>query len=152
MTDSWLPRETNTHQDHVIAHVLGTTVLGYFVFEEALYFVLDIGFIWTILLDGEMGLLPHPVAISELELDQQAGVEIRSDIDLLLQGKSTNANLLRITPAPMHTDGSPWEIREVSLFEFDDRRRLTVNCESATLVVETSLTTADIQVYDAEQR
>lgn len=63
MTNTWTPRDTTTHQDHIIAHIVGATVLGYFVFEEALYVLLDIGFVWTIFLDGEMTLLPHPVAI-----------------------------------------------------------------------------------------
>ncbi|HKO98216.1 MAG TPA: hypothetical protein VJU86_14560 [Pyrinomonadaceae bacterium] len=150
--NSWLPRETNTHQDHVIAHVLGTTVLGYFVFDEALYLVLDIGFVWTILLDGEMGLLPHPVTVSELELDEQSKQEIRRDIDVLLQGTSANANLLRINPVPRHTDDSPGEIREVGFFELEERRRVTLDCEGATLIVETSLTTAEIEVYDSGQK
>ena len=48
MINAWTPRDTTTNQDHVIAHVLGATFLGYFVFEEALYVLLDIGFIWTI--------------------------------------------------------------------------------------------------------
>ena len=43
MTDNWMPAETTTHQDHVIAHVMGATVLGYFVIDEVLYILLDIG-------------------------------------------------------------------------------------------------------------
>ena len=33
----WTVAETNTHQDHVIAHVIGATVVGYFVWDETAY-------------------------------------------------------------------------------------------------------------------
>ena len=149
MPNPWLPRETNTHQDHVIAHVLGTTVLGYFVFDEALYLVLDIGFIWTIYLDGEMGLLPHPVAVGELEFDPARREEIRTPPPPPPPPNATEGKLLRITRTPSHTDGSP-EIHEVNFFESGDRRRLELICETNTLVVETSITSAEIQVYESE--
>ena len=84
MTSAWSPKDTTTHQDHVIAHVLGATVLGYFIVDEALYILLDIGFIWTVFLDGEMGLLPHPVVMSELQIASAIKEEIKADIDFLL--------------------------------------------------------------------
>ena len=37
METIWSEKDTTTHQDHVIAHVLGATVLGYFILDEALY-------------------------------------------------------------------------------------------------------------------
>src|SRR6185436_1537342 len=94
ITDVWTPRQTSTHQDHVIAHVLGATLLGSFVFDEASYILLDIGFVWTMFLDGEMGLLPHPVAVSELELDAARKEQIRTDIDLLLTGSTETPSLM----------------------------------------------------------
>ena len=151
MTDTWFPRETTTHQDHVIAHVLGTTVLGYFVFDEALYLVLDIGFIWNIYVDGEMGLLPHPVAVSELDFEATVREEIRADIELLLQNNFISEKLLRITPTRLHTGDSPGEISEIRFFESGDRRRLVLSCESATLVVETFPTKGEFQVYESQQ-
>jgi len=84
VTSAWSPKDTTTHQDHVIAHVLGATVLGYFIVDEALYILLDIGFIWTVFLDGEMGLLPHPVVMSELQIASAIKEEIKADIDFLL--------------------------------------------------------------------
>jgi hypothetical protein len=54
------PLETNSHQDHVIAHVLGTTILGSFTWDETLYLLLDIGFVWNIYLDFEMGPFAAP--------------------------------------------------------------------------------------------
>ena len=151
MSNSWIPKETTTHQDHVIAHVLGATVLGYFIFDEALYVLLNIGFVWTIFLDGEMSLLPHPVATAELELDGPAKNEIRADIDLLLSDNWCAEQLLRMRAAPLQSDGHPCEISEVNFFEQDERRRLLLSCENAMLAFETSLSTAEIKVYDVEQ-
>ena len=138
---NWTPKDTTTHHDHLIAHVLGATFLGYFVFEEALYVLLDIGFIWTIFLDGEMGLLPHPVAVSELEIDAAAKEQIKSDIDVLLSDGATES-LIRIQLPPL-----PCQIKEVSFFAGGARRRLLIAGEEANLTIETSLDTAEVQVY-----
>jgi hypothetical protein len=113
---TWTALETNTHQDHVIAHVIGATPLGHFVWDETAYIVLDIGFIWNIYLDLEMGLVPHRVAISELEADDETKREL-----------SEVRNL----------ESSP--IESVELFENGDERRLVMNCETEKLVIETSL-------------
>src|SRR6185295_9037543 len=90
MTTNWDAKDTTTHQDHVIAHVVEATALGYFVFDEVLNILLDIGFIWTVLLNGEMGLLPHPVAVSELEVSDEARTQIKADIDALLGDNESN--------------------------------------------------------------
>src|SRR5215208_3241663 len=95
---NWTAAETNTHQDHVIAHVVGTTPLGYFIHDETAYILLDIGFIWNIYLDMEMGLVPHPLAISELEVDENTKTELRSDVDSLIRGETpTRMTLLEHT-------------------------------------------------------
>jgi hypothetical protein len=141
VTNAWTPIDTTTHQDHVIAHVLGATFLGYFVFEETLYVLLDIGFIWTIFLDGEMGLLPHPVAVSELEIGEEAREQIKSDIDVLL-GDGAGEGLLRFHLPPV-----PCQIAEVNFFAGGERRRLLIAGEEANLTIETSLETAEVQVY-----
>ena len=137
---SWTPQDTTTHQDHVIAHVLGATFLGYFVFDEALYVLLDIGFVWTIFLDGEMGLLPHPVAVSELEIDTQAKDEIKKDVDLLLND-GANKGLMRL-----HTPAVQCQIKDVAFFASEERRRLLISGEEGDIAVEMSLTTAAILV------
>jgi len=41
----WQEIETTTHQDHAIKHVLGATVLGWFIANQAAYLLLDIGFL-----------------------------------------------------------------------------------------------------------
>ena len=118
---TWTPLETNTHQDHVIAHVVGATPLGHFIWDETAFILLDIGFIWNIYLDLEMGLVPHPVAITELDADETTKDELRTKVELWLRG-----------------DGlSP--IESVEIFESGDDRRLVILCEEGNLVVETSL-------------
>ncbi|HEU4870910.1 MAG TPA: hypothetical protein VFT08_08680 [Pyrinomonadaceae bacterium] len=110
---SWTVAETNTHQDHVIAHVVGATPLGHFIWDETAYILLDIGFIWNIYLDMEMGLVPQSLAITEVN-------ELRAFVD--------QAN-----------DTSTGPIESVELFENGDERRLVLNCESGKLLIETSL-------------
>ena len=113
---TWTTAETNTHQDHVIAHVIGATPTGHFIWDETAYIVLDIGFIWNIYLDMEMGLVPHRLAISELEADDEKKREL-SEV--------------------RNVESSP--IESVELFEDGDERRLVLNCELDQLVIETSL-------------
>jgi hypothetical protein len=130
----------------VIAHIIGATVMGYFVFEEALYVLLDIGFVWTVFLDGEMSLLPHPVAIKELEVDEQARQEINADISLLLGDNVAAEKLLRMKASPVDC-----QIEDVTIFELDERRRLFLKGEAGNLTIETSLTTAEIVIMTSEK-
>jgi hypothetical protein len=109
---SWTPADTNKHQDHVIAHVIGATPLEYFIHDETAYVLLDIGFIWNIYLDMEMGLVPERLALSELDID---------------------AELLQRT----NVECGPIESAE--LFEDREQRRLVLNCEQGQLIIETSL-------------
>jgi hypothetical protein len=141
VTNAWTPKETTTHQDHVIAHVRGATFLGYFVFDETLYVLLDIGFIWTIFLDGEMGLLPHPVAVSEMEIGGEAKEQIRNDIDILLSDEA-DESLLRLHKPPV-----PCQIKEVTFFASGAESRLLIAAEEANVAIETSLETREVQVY-----
>ena len=136
---TWTPAETNTHQDHVIAHVIGATPLGHFIWDETAYLLLDIGFIWNIYLDGEMGLVPQPVTVTELDADDKIKSELRTDIDLLSQEKpGTLAHMTRVD------DAGP--IEAVELFESEDGRRLVLACEQSSIVIETSLTEATISI------
>ena len=117
---SWTTADTNKHQDHVIAHVIGATPLEYFIHDEAAYVVLDIGFIWNIYLDMEMGLVPERLALSELDVD---------------------AELLQKT----RVDYGP--IESVEVFEDGQERRLVLNCEQGAWVIETSLSHRWIRVH-----
>jgi hypothetical protein len=137
MTD-WEAAETNTHQDHVIAHVIGATVEGYFVWDETAYLLLDIRFIWNIYLDGEMGLVPQSVAVAELDASDEVKLELREDIDAL-----GSADLRRMKAT---VTGSP--IESVEFLMNDNLRRIRLSCEESTLIVETSLETAEVKIYE----
>ena len=139
--DEWLPAETTTHQDHVIAHVIGATVLGYFVHDEALHLLLDIGFIWTVYLDGQMVLLPRSMAINELEIASEMRTELNREVEMLDHDRHEAAVLCHITAAPLEC-----LITEVSFWANDDRRRLLLGGGRESLVIETSLGTAEIKI------
>jgi len=117
---TWTTAETNKHQDHVIAHVIGATPLSYFIHDETAYVLLDIGFIWNIYLDIEMGLVPERMALSEL------GVA-----DELLERTSVECG----------------PIESVELFEDGQERRLVLNCEHRSVLIETSLSHRWIHVH-----
>jgi hypothetical protein len=115
----WNRAETNTHQDHVIAHVIGASVLSYFIWDETAYLLLDIGFIWNVYLDAEMGLVPEALAIAELEVDAQ-----------------------------WKPISNPSPIQSVDVFESEDGRRLVLNCEHIKLTLETSFTTREVSIKE----
>jgi len=117
---TWTIAETNKHQDHVIAHVIGATPLGYLIHDETAYVLLDIGFVWNIYLDMEMGLVPQRMAMDELGVDAETF-------------QTTNVEC--------------GPIESVEVFEDGEERRLVLNCEQGTFVVETSLSHGWIRVH-----
>lgn len=143
MTPEWSPLDTDTHQDHVIAHVLGTTVLGYFIADEAAHLLLDIGFVWTIYVDSTMGLLPQSVAINELPLDATAKTELLADATLLHDGRD-QVSLKRMAHAPVDC-----LITEVACYAQGERRRVLLHGEVSSLAIETSLADDEIKVAAA---
>src|SRR5256885_11102045 len=141
-SSNWTPLETTTHQEHVIAHVLGATVLGWFIAGEAAHLLLDIGFLWTIYLDGEMNLLPQGVAISEIDADEltsAAKTEVAFDAQLLLSEGREATGLKRFTAAPVEC-----LITIVECFATNSDRRIVVNGEEAQIELVTSLATVDV--------
>ena len=138
----WELAETNTHQDHVIAHVVGASVIGFFIWDETAYLLLDIGFIWNIYLDGEMGLVPQTQAVNELSADSALKNQVRDDVDAITRG--LDKAVLKVMSRPKLT--SP--IETVELFASDNSRRLVLACEETTLVVETYLGTAEVKIYE----
>ena len=133
---NWTEAETTTHQDHVIKHVIGATVLGWFVVGDAAHLLLDIGFLWTIYLDGEMNLLPQGVAISELEgsdLNQLDRAELALDADLLMSDGCGAMGLKRFTAAE-----NECLIENVEVFSANSKRQIVIRGEVANVVVETS--------------
>ena len=145
MSVEWTPRETGTHQDHVIAHVIGATPLGFYQWDQAIHILLDIGFIWTIYVDGEMGLLPQPVMISELDVGSEIKARLREDVDSLQRDGWSAEGLNEFTVAPVDC-----LIAEV-LFEArrDDERRILIRGEEGSLAILTSPATGEINVQAA---
>jgi hypothetical protein len=141
MSSDWTLHETSTHQDHVIAHVVGTTVLGYFEFDQSAHLLLDIGFIWMIFADGEMGLVPQTMAISELELNEDAKTALRTDAQALHEGGVDAQDLTCFTPAPHDC-----LITEVSFYARASDRRLVIQGEGASIEIVSSLLTGDVHV------
>jgi len=145
----WIECETSTHQDHVIAHVLGATVLGWFVAGEAAHLLLDIGFLWTIHLDGEMNLLPQGVALSELDADELNSADktdVVFDAQLLLSQGRDASGLKRFTAAPVEC-----LITTIEVFAANLERRLVIHGEVANVEIETSLESNEVSIRPEPQ-
>ena len=78
--------------------------------------------------------MPQTLAITELEADDGLKSELRSDIDRLMRGESP----VRMTAVD---DATP--IDSIELFEYEDNRRLVLNCEEGRVVVETQMNAED---------
>jgi len=140
----WQEAETSTHQDHVIKHVIGATVLGWVVAGEAAHFLLDIGFLWTVYLDGEMNLLPQGVALAEFEVDETQAFdrsELVFDADQLLSNGRQATGLKCFVGAP-----GDCLIENVEMLTLDSRRRIAIRGELATINVDLNPDTAEVQV------
>lgn len=144
-SSDWTESETTTHQDHVIAHVLGATVLGWFIAGEAAHLLLDIGFLWTIYLDGEMNLLPQGVAISELDADELSSADktdVAFDAQLLLSEGRDASGLRRFAASPVDC-----LITAVEFFAANSERRIVVSGDEANIEIETSLESSQVRVH-----
>jgi hypothetical protein len=140
----WQQSETTTHQDHVIKHVIGATVLGWVIAGEAAHLLLDIGFLWTIYLDGEMNLLPQGFAISELDADEVSSAdktEMAFDADLLMTEGREATGLKRFTAAPVEC-----LITDVNVLSLDSKRRVVIKGQSAVLSIQSSVESGEITV------
>src|SRR5712692_243322 len=141
----WIQIETNTHQDHVIKHVLGATVLGWLIAGEAAHLLLDIGFLWTIYLDGEMNLLPQGVAILEMEADDLTSAdktELAFDAQLLLDEGCDATGLKRFIASPVECLIVAVEVRAAN-----SARRIPIRGEIANIEVETSIESGQVTVH-----
>ncbi|MDQ3650332.1 MAG: hypothetical protein M3458_08705 [Acidobacteriota bacterium] len=149
MVVHWESEQTNKHQDHVIAHVRGATVVGYFHADDALHMLLDIGFVWTVYVDGEMGLLPHAVAIDELNISSDDRQALSRDLSLLLEdGAASEASTLKtVTPAPVECT-----IDDVEFYTGGDGRwRLLLRGETANLAIDSSPATGEMLVVVGDE-
>ena len=128
----------------MIAHVIGTTALAYIILDDAIHLLLDIGFIWKIYLDGEMGLLPHPVAAAELEVTEELRAEIKSEIDLLLHDGAAAESLVRFSPLT-----TAYSIAAVHLFSGNDKLKIVIEGDTGNIEIRTSMTDHQFQVTEA---
>jgi hypothetical protein len=144
ISSDWKQIETTTHQDHVIAHVIGATVLGWLIAGEAAHLLLDIGFLWTIYLDGEMNLLPQGVAIPELDADELTSAdktELVFDAQLLLDEGGNATGLKRFIASPVEC-----LIVAVQFLAVNSSRRILIRGEIANIEVETSFENGQVDV------
>jgi hypothetical protein len=143
MSTGWGDAESSTYQDHVVAHVVGAAVLGHFVRDEALHLVLDINFVWTIFVDGEMLLRHERLALSELGLGGAERAALEAEFDALHEGGAAAPPLSLTRRAPPGC-----AIKGVELYADGGRRMVVIRGEEAGLVVETDVGTGEIRVAD----
>jgi hypothetical protein len=144
LTDAgWVEAETSKHHDHVVAHVVGATVLGYFVADDAAHLLLDIGFFWIIYADGEMGLVAESTTVAELNVSDETRARISEDVaGLRREGVGAHGlALMRNAPADCLVEA-------VTLYESGARRRLVIRGEGASLAVESSVENVRIEVRE----
>ena len=123
------------------------TVFGWTIAGEAAHLLLDIGFLWTIYLDGEMNLLPQGVALAELEgddLNSADRAELTFDADLLTSEGRRATGLKRFTAAPEEC-----LIQSVDVFGVDSKRRIAIRGELSTINIETSLEAGEVKIQIA---
>ena len=141
MSDGWVVAETDTHQDHVVAHVVGATVTGYFVAEEALYLLLDIGFYWVVYLDAGMTLLHESLTLRELRLSDEERARLAADADALRRGDAQDLSSMRAAPAGCRVEA-------VEFYESGSRRKLVVRGEASSLEVVADADTRGLNVRE----
>lgn len=141
MASEWSEAQTGTHQDHVVVHVIGATVLGYFEADDAVHLALDIGFIWTIYADAEMGLVPQSLALRELNVGRAERAALEEDLRRLHEGERTAGAFARITDAPPGC-----LVEEVRLLARGEMRRIEIRGETGVLYVEASSETGEMSV------
>ena len=133
---NWTELEISTYQHHVIEHVLGATVLGWVVIEDAMHLLLDVGLLWTIYINAEMSLMAQGVAIQDLESETVSRSEVAqlsSDAERLISEGRETTELARFAAAPVECT-----ITSVEVFASDDHRRILIAGESAGIKIETS--------------
>jgi hypothetical protein len=130
--------QTSTHQDHVIAHVIGAELLGYFILDEAAHFILDMNFIWTIHLDAQVALLPTGVAVDEFALPREQATQLRQEIDALRSGGHEVKTI--------NVFSSAGAIESVSVFENNHGVKLVISTTDQAVEVISSFPERTITV------
>ena len=146
---SWTELETSAYQHHVIKHVIGATVLGWFIAEDAVHFVLDVGLLWTIYVNGEMNLMALFVAIEDLEneeLPRPIIDELLKDAQLLVSHGRDASELTHFKAASVDC-----LVEQIQLFSGDSHRRIVIVGEAATIDVHTSISDSSVTVSESDR-
>lgn len=144
---TWTELETSTYQHHVIQHVIGATVLGWFIAEDAVHFVLDVGLLWTVYVNAEMNLMALFVAIDDLESDELPKSvidELTTDAQTLIDQGREAGGLKRFTAASVKC-----LVEEVNLFGADTQRQVVIHGEAGTIEIRMSTDDSLIKVSEA---
>jgi len=145
---NWTELETSTYQDHVIKHVLGATVLGWVVIDDAMHILLDVGLLWTIYVNAEMSLMAQHVAIEDLESDELSHdqvLQLTSDAQRLISEGREAVGLARFVSAPVEC-----AISSVEVFAADAQRRIVIVGENSEVKIETSLDRSTFNIEASE--
>jgi hypothetical protein len=144
MTQEWSHISTSRYQDHVIAHVLGATALGYFFIADCACVLLDIALIWTIYTSGEMALMPQSVVISDLEAGEDVKSELLEDAERLHSGETESlARMIALPPNFLITD--------VKLYAHKGRRLVALEAEDKSFAFEGLPETGEIKAVMSEE-
>jgi hypothetical protein len=135
----WLPLASSRYQDHVIAHILGATALGFFIVDDAAYVLLDIGLIWTVYTSGEMALMPQAVVINDLEVEESVKAELMADCERLHGGQPESLARMSVMPAECL-------ILDVKIYAQGARRLVLLGCEQSGVAIEGLPETGEIRV------
>src|ERR1041384_1026960 len=144
---TWTELETSTYQHHVIQHVIGATVLGWFKAEDAVHFVLDVGLLWTVYVNAEMNLMALFVAIEDLESEELPKAvieELMRDAQTLIDQGREASGLKRFTAASVGC-----LVEEINLFSADSQRRIAIQGELGTIEIRMSTDVGLISVSEA---
>jgi len=129
--EGWAEAGADTYREHVVAHIVGATVLGHFETEDALHLLLDIGFVWTVFVDGQMLLRHERLALAELDIAEDTRAALAEDFDQLQGAGIAGEGFALVRRAP-----PACLIREVFLYESGERRRLVVRGDGTGLLAE----------------
>ena len=127
--------------------MLGANLLGWFIAEDAVHFVLDAGLLWTVYVNAEMNLMALFVAIEDLESDELPKSvidELTSDAQTLIDQGREASGLKRFTAASVGC-----LVEEVNLFSADSQRRIVIHGEAGTIEIRTSTDDGLINVSEA---
>lgn len=140
LTEEWTPLETGTYQDHVIAHIVGASVIGYLLLNDAAHFLLDIGFVWKVYADGDMRLALQKLAVADMEDELKAA--LLEEINLLHgEGRSAEQKLKYFSQPSVDC-----LITEVNLYERGEELCVRIDAEMASIVLMASRATGHINL------